>query len=1620
MGTGNFFSVLPDSMKNSELHGVELDELTGRIAKQLYPSADVQIKGFEKTTFEDNYFDLVVGNVPFNDFKVYDERYNSHNFLIHDYFFAKSLDKVRDGGIVAFITSKGTLDKKDSKVREYIAARADLIGAVRLPETAFKSVGTKAVSDIIFLQKRDNSTKELPNWVNVAETKDVDGNMISVNQYFIDNEDMILGDLKQVSGPFGPTTTVIAKENSNLPHDLHNVLITFDGRYAPQAAKAAVKADRQEEKPTESKEYKGNTENIRNFTYTVENNNIFYRENDSVIFIEASGMKATRIRGMIGIRDSVRNVIDIQTKPYTPDQLSVAQKELNELYDAFTKKCGFINDKANYSLIDNDDDLPLLRSIEEYNQDEKRYDKAPIFNEATIRSYQKPEKAETAIEALVISLNEKLCVDLRYMSQLYGKEAAEIINELGSKIYLNPMTYNGDLFTGWEPADEYLSGNVKDKLDIATVKAEEDPELFTRNIEALKAVQPTPLKPSEIDFRIGSPWIPIDYYKEFMYKTFGTSRYLQHDDNYGITLKYLDYTTEWRIHGKQYERDSVNVNRTYGTERANAYMIYEDCLNLKSTTVRDSVRYYDDSGAERTKYVVNVKETMIARAKQALIKEAFQSWLFEDKDRADNLVKIYNDKFNNIRPREYDGSGLVLINMSKEYALRKHQQDAVARILYSGTALIAHEVGAGKTATMIAAGMTLRQCGAVKKPVYVVPNPLVEQWEHEFLRFYPTAHLLVATKKDFEKENRRRFFGRIAVGDYDGIIIPQSSFEKIPISPERQMNLINNEIASIEEMISQSKEEKSQNWTVKQMELQKKKLEERYHRLSGESKKENMLYFEQLGIDFMFVDEAHAYKNYSTYTKMNNVAGINKTSSQRAFDMLLKCQYLQEQHNGRGVVFATGTPISNSMSEMFVMQKYLQPEKLKETGIDMFDNWTATFGEVVTSLEITPEGSGYRMKSRFAKFHNLPELMAMFKEVSDVQTADMLKLPRPEIEGGKPQAIVTECSEYQKKKVLEFAERAESIRSGAVKPNEDNMLKLTLEAKLLSIDPRLLDPHAPSDSGSKLTRCIDNIYEIWKDTTENKLTQIVFCDVGIPKSDGKFNVYDEIKNQLSLLGVPKEEIAFIHDCKTDEQRSTLFEKVRSGNVRVILGSTSKLGTGTNIQDKLIAAHHIDCPWRPSDITQRNGRILRPGNMNKEVKIFNYVTKGTFDAYLWQIQEQKLRYISQVMTGKSISRSCEDCDETVLTAAEVKAIATDNPLVSEKIEVDNEVMRLKILRSNWENEISSLKEDVATHIPQSIEANKQRIARLQKDIQTAKNEKQPEFSMIVGKETFDKRVDAGDRILMYSKVVGKQNGEMLSLGSFNGFNLSLRRDAVGNVELLLCGSNTYSTELSSSNSGNVIRLENIIDKLPEELAGEQNKLEINNRRLVDAKAAVSQPFKEEDKLNEALKKQSEIETQLEFDKAKQQDVVGDDTETETKANSKGSEQSKKSELYEAIMSNDAKKVKELISSGMPDELYNGETALHTAVKSNAINCIDEILKSGAYVDAIDTDCKTPLYYAVKDNNISAAEKILKGGADPQLRIGNCKVLDYSKSDKMSELLNCYCKENEKVNNISLHR
>ena len=1479
MGTGNFYSVLPEQFQGSKLFGVELDSITGRIAKQLYPDADISIMGYEATKFEDNSFDVILGNIPFNSVKIYDRRYNDLNPYIHDYFFIKSLDLAKPGGIIAFITSKGIMDRKDESLREYIARRAEFIGAIRLPNTAFKALaGTDVTADVVFLKKRAQTIEldrmNLPSWI---ETDLDRSKWIAYNRYFKDNPEMLMGEMVSSRNMYGNEdgTACVAPEDFDLNQHITQAVDSLYARFTAEPDEE-IEADEPEESNTEYEDAPAGT---KNFTYVVRDGEIFFCEKDKLIPQPYTGMKAERIKGLCEIRTALLEVINIQSHEYDPVDLQKVQDTLNQVYDRFVAKYGAINSKGNILAFSDDDQFPLLRSIEDERKDKTGWDKSAIFTKATIRPFRQVNHADTAEDALQICLNHKLRVDLPYMSFLTGKAPQELMQELDTRIYLNPQKYYGNPLEGWELAEEYLSGHVRDKLLYARQKAAEEPELFARNVEALEEVQPEPLTPADIEVNMGAIWVPIEYYRQFMYETFQTSGYEKviegGDNRHRIDIEYFSYTTTWRVTNKNAEPDSVMVNQTFGTKRKNAYEIFEDCLNMQSTTVRDRQEYINEKGNKSVKYVVNAQETMIARAKQQQIQEAFASWVWKEPERRDRLLRIYNETFNTVRPREFDGSHLVFPGMNTEMKLRKHQLDFAARVIYTGTGLAAHEVGAGKTAALIAAGMYLKNLGAIHKAVFVVPNPLVGQWATEFYRFFPNANLLVSTAEDFTPKNRNRYISKIATGEYDAVILAHSQFEKIPISTERQIAMLERQINDIENAIYEIKSENGENWSVKQMVIFRKNLDERLKKLSAEEKKDDLLTFEQLGVDMMMVDEAHFFKNCFVFTKLRNVAGITTSSSQRAFDMLLKCQYLQETNQGRGVVFATGTPISNSISELFVMQRYLQPQELERFGWSYFDTWIAHFAKRTSVLELKPEGGGYRMRDRFVRFYNLPELMAVFREVADIKTADMLDIPGlPAVRTGKAEIVSVEATPAQQAIMADFIMRAEAIRTGRVKPEEDNMLKLTGEARLMAIDPRLIRPDADG-TGSKLSVCIEDVYQVWKDTAASASTQLVFCDVGTPKA-GKFNVYDEIRNVLLAKGVPESEIAFVHDATSEAQRQELFERTRQGKVRILIGSTSKLGTGVNVQNKVISIDHLDCPWKPSDITQRNGRGVRQGNENPEIMIKQFVAKGTFDAYLWQIQEQKLRYITQILTGKHIARSCEDVDETVLSAAQFKAAATDNPMVAQKMELENRVTELKILRGAWSNEQLSLERKISTIYPGQIKRYEKEIDQIGEDIKLLNQSAGSDFSIVLDGKRYTERSEAGEAFgLLYRMIKegAKDDSEEFEIGAYRSFPLYL---SVGYVSrLVLRYNHHYTTEVGTSALGAITRIEHLAERIPGYLKEAQRELEEVQKQLAVAQQQVGQPFIYEDELSEKVAQLTEINTKLEFESLQESEVILDE-------------------------------------------------------------------------------------------------------------------------------------------------
>ncbi|WP_415340128.1 helicase-related protein [Clostridium perfringens] len=1448
MGVGHFFSRLPENMNNSKLYGVELDNISGRISKQLYQNASIEIKGYEETTFSNNFFDVAIGNIPFGDYKVFDKDFNKNNFLIHDYFFAKTLDKLKENGIVAFVTSKGTMDKANSSVREYLSERADFIGAIRLPKNTFKSsANTEVTTDIIFLQKKsDTNNITHKEWLNIGTTEDG----VPVNQYFLDNPHMLLGKMVFDNKMFGENSNYTAlineDENFNLKTALYNAINSLESDFF-------IKKDLDNgiddvQKPLITKD-------IKNFTYIIENNNVYYKELDELVKQDVSKKAFDRIKGLIDIRDITREIIEIQSNNCTDEELKIKQEKLNKIYDDFVNKNGYINLEENKRVFKKDNFYPLLLSLEIENKDGS-FSKAPMFSKRTIRIEKNIDRVDTSLEALTISLNIKGRIDLDYMSNLCKKDKDTIIEELKGQIFLNPLKHDEEnKYIGWETKDEYLSGNVRDKLKIALSFSGTD-SIFLSNVEYLEKVQPKDLEAGEIDIRLGATWIEEKDIEKFIYETLKTANYYKNvsNSNNEICVTFDKFTCTWNISNKSLDR-SILARTTYGTDRINAYTIIEDTLNLRTITVTDKVHIEGD----KYKYVVNQKETMLAREKQELIKHEFKNWIFKDIDRRKKYVDFYNENFNNTRLREYDGSHLTFPKMTPEIELRPHQRNAIARVLYGGNTLLAHCVGAGKTFEMIASCMELKRLNLSKKSIMVVPNHLTEQFGSDFLRLYPSANILVATKKDFEKQNRRKFISRIATGEYDAIILGHTQFEKIPISHERQKHLINKQIDEVSSAITKMKFMNGDNWSVKQMQRLEKALETELKTLL-DSPKDDLITFEELGVDTMFVDEAHYYKNCSVFSKINNVAGITTTKAKKSMDMLLKCQYINEINHNRGIIFATGTPISNSMVEMYVMQRYLQNHELQSKGITHFDSWAANFGEIVSSLELAPEGSGYRIKNRFAKFTNLPELMSMFKNIADVQTPDMLDLPVPKLKDNKYKVIIAEPNDFIKEYMEEFSVRAENIRNGVVNPSEDNMLKITNEARLLGTDNRLIDKYSENSPNSKVNLCIAHIFNDYQNSNEIKGTQIVFCDVGTPNNNSeRFSLYDYIKETLIEKGIPEDEICFIHDAKNEIQREKIFSDMRNGNKRIIIGSTQKMGTGTNIQDRLVSLHHLDCPYRPADLEQREGRIIRQGNMNKEVNIYRYATKNTFDSYLWQIVEQKQKFISQVMTSKSVQRTFEDNDETALSFAEVKALATGNPLIKEKMEIDNDIAKLKMLKVEYENNKYKMQDNFTFKYPELIKNTENKIDELKNDIEFRNNNTLSEFEITINNKTFDKRADAGQylRVLMNTKT---ENG--IKLGEYNGFNI-MTSESIHYIKLKKNG--TYTLELGLDNAGNMVRIENAIKTgLDNNLENNIKKLEEYKENLEQSKLEFEKPFVYENELTTKLKRQVELNQLLDID------------------------------------------------------------------------------------------------------------------------------------------------------------
>ena len=1452
-GIGNFIGMLPDAMQDSKIYGVELDTISAGIAQQLYQKTTIAAQGFEETNLPDSFFDGVVGNVPFGDFKVSDKRYDKHKFLIHDYFFAKSLDKLRPGGVMALVTSKGTMDKETLAVRKYIAQRAELLGAIRLPNNTFKgNAGTEVVSDILILQKRDRLIDIEPDWVHL----DTDENGIKMNSYFVQHPEMILGEMKMVSGRFGMEATCVPYENADLAAQLDDAVANIHG----EITEYEVEEELEEEDNSIPAD-----PTVRNFSYTVVDNKIYYRENSRMTPVEVSATAENRIKGMIAIRNSVRTLIELQTEDYPDSEIKAEQERLNRLYDTFSGKYGLINSRANTSAFSQDSSFSLLSALEIIGEDGELERKADMFSKRTIKPHTPVTSVDTASEALAVSLGEKATIDMDYMMELSGKSENEIFEDLKGVIFLNPLYEYGN---SYEPkylmADEYLSGNVREKLRIAKNSAELYPEDYKVNVEALQKVQPKDLTASEISVRLGATWLPPDDVQEFIFHLLETPRYAQ----WNIKVHFSPFTSEWNIEGKSYDKGNVRAYNTYGTSRINAYKIIEETLNLKDVRIFDYIE--DDEG--KKKAVLNKKETAIAQSKQEMIKQEFQDWIWSDPERRERLCKSYNEKFNSVRPREYDGSHIIFNGMNPEIELREHQKNAVAHILYGGNTLLAHAVGAGKTFEMVAAAQESKRLGLCNKSLFVVPNHLTEQWAAEYLQLYPAANILVATKKDFETKNRKKFCGRIATGDYDAVIIGHSQFEKIPMSIERQRAILEQQLEEITEGIAELKRNRGENFSIKQLEKSKKSIKQKLDKLNDQTKKDDVVTFEELGVDRLFVDESHYYKNLYLYTKMRNVGGIAQTEAQKSSDLFMKSRYLDEITGGRGTVFATGTPISNSMVELYTIQRYLQYNTLVKNGLQHFDAWASTFGETITAVELTPEGTGYRAKTRFAKFYNLPELMAMFKEIADIKTADMLNLPVPE---AKYHNIAVKPSEMQKEMVASLAERAEQVRGGGVDSSVDNMLKITNDGRKLALDQRMLNDMLPDFEGSKINACVDNIYRIWKENADKKSAQLVFCDLSTPKNDGTFSVYNDIRKKLIERGIPESEVKFIHEADTDMKKKELFQKTRKGEVRVLLGSTQKMGAGTNVQDKLIALHDVDCPWRPSDLEQRSGRIVRQGNENPQVDIYRYVTEQTFDAYLYQLVEGKQKFASQIMTSKSPVRSAKDIDETALSYAEIKMLATGNPYIKEKMDLDIQVQKLKMLKSNFLSEKYGLEDKVIKFYPQQIAYLKSRVEGLTKDVKTAKLHPKPideqPLGMTVSGVSYSEKAEAGQAIINACKSMNSPDA--IPLGEYRGFQMELYFDTVQrNYVVKLKGETSRDVPLGDDSHGNIVRIDNGIERFEETLADTKNSLENTEKQFETAKQEIEKPFAKEEELKAKTARLDELNILLNMDK-KENEIVG---------------------------------------------------------------------------------------------------------------------------------------------------
>ena len=1447
MGVGNFFGMLPDSMQNSRLYGVELDSITGRIAQKLYPQADITVAGFETTDRRD-FYDLAVGNVPFGQYKVSDKAYNKLGFSIHNYFFAKTIDQIRPGGVIAFVTSRFTMDSKDSSARKYMAERADLLGAIRLPNNAFRAnAGTDVVSDIIFLQKRDRPIDHEPDWVQLGKTKDG----FAINQYFVDHPEMVLGELTTESTQYGREELTVAPiEGANLADQLAEAVQHIEGQYTEVEVETPDVADAENEKhilPADP--------DVKNFSYTVVDGEVYYRENSIMTQVELSDNAKARVTGMVELRQIVNQLIQEQLDDYPDENIKATQAKLNTAYDAFTAKYGLLNDRKNGRLFEDDSSYYLLCSLENLDENKQLKSKADMFTKRTIRPEHTVTSVDTPSEALAVSIGEHGRVDLPYMAELLGSpgDYERITTELQGVIFKDPSADADEPEAGWQTADEYLSGNVRNKLRMAQLAAESHPE-FKINVEALTKAQPKDLEASEINIRLGATWLNPAIVQQFMMETFQPPYRIRYNNL--IQVRYSPFTSEWRIGNKSAAgMYDIMSTETYGTHRANAYKILEDTLNLRDCRIYDTI---EEDGKERR--VLNQKETMLAQQKQQAIKDTFAGWVWQDPQRRNLLVKQYNELFNSTRPREYDGSHIHFVGMNPEINLREHQRNAVAHVLYGGNTLLAHEVGAGKSFEMAASAMESKRLGLCQKSLFVVPNHLTEQWASEFLRLYPNAKLLVTSKKDFEPANRKRFCARIATGDYDAVIIGHSQFEKIPLSAERQARIIEDQIEEIEKAIAEAKEQSGEHFTVKQMEKTRKTLEVKLKKLQSTDRKDDVVTFEQLGVDRLFVDESQNYKNLYLYTKMRNVAGLSTSEAQKSSDMFGKCRYLDEVTGGRGVIFATGTPISNSMTEMYTLMRYLQYSTLQQKQLTHFDAWASTFGETTTAIELAPEGTGYRARTRFAKFFNLPELMNMFKEAADIKTSDQLHLPVPE---AKFETVVVKPSEIQQDMVKSLSERAAEVHSGAVDPSVDNMLKITSDGRKIGLDQRLMNPLTPDDPDSKLNACVDNVLRIWNETKEDNLTQLIFCDMSTPKGDGSFNVYDDIRTKLLAAGVPESEVEFIHNADTEGKKADLFSKVRSGKVRVLLGSTAKMGAGTNVQTLLVAVHHLDVGWRPSDMTQRNGRIIRQGNKNKQVYVYNYVTEGTFDAYLWQTLENKQKFISQIMTSKSPMRSCDDVDEQALSYAEVKALCAGDPRIREKMDLDVQVAKLKVLRSDYQNQKYRLEDKLLKHYPEEIQKAKNRIAALKNDAQIADahpQDKENFCGMTIKGMVFDEKKAAGERLMLACKEM--PNADMMLLGTYRGFELNIRFDSFKNEhQIVLRGELSYPVPLGDDPRGNIVRLDNAIGNFADRIADADAALDSLEQQKQAAEVEIAKPFAQEEELQTKSARLAELDALL---------------------------------------------------------------------------------------------------------------------------------------------------------------